>query len=195
MKLTLILLLFAAEVSFAQMDVKSETRYQTLLSWHGQGHDVKWADIKGSYSGRCYWINKQNNPEPNILTYVLPTNNDGPGFPNFPLAFFMMGWSEPRPVQDYDNISLKDLTLMQDAMRSQFLKKFVDFTEVPTVTQLVDFEPNSRTDLNVEYRRFQNFITVRVTNLIAQNYANPESFFAKAGDIIETCYFFKQVGD
>ena len=86
-----------------------QTTYQDVVSWYKSGRDVKWADIKGSYSGACvqtpmfyratshsvfltYLGDSKSNPD---FLINIPMNSYGPyATPNYTSEFidYMMAY-------------------------------------------------------------------------------------------------------
>lgn len=176
----------------------SPTIFSILQSWYDQSRNVKWSEIKGSYSGRCYFINKPDQPYPYILTYVNPANDNGPGFPSkLPLMISALQWPDSsKTFQDYDNAPAEKVKELQRDL-GKMTKHGAGVTEDPTVTHKFDIEPNFRVDFLEQYRvHSDGYIVNRVTNLIAQNISfQSGNVFVKAGEVPVMCYFFKQVGE
>lgn len=184
-------------LSFAQP--QNETIFSILKSWYERdSHDVKWKDMKGSFSGRCYFSNKPDQAYPFLLTYVPSAADDGPAFPEkLPLILLPLQWSDPKKTAlDYDNMSAEDVKSFQTYLQN-LIRNSTSITEDPTVTQKFDLEPNNRPDFMEEYRRHpEGYIINRSTNLIAQNLSLPSgNTFVKADEVFSMCYFFKQVGE
>jgi len=196
MKSLLVLFLVLLPVTgFAE--TQNETIFSILQSWYENGRNVKWNEIKGSYSGRCYFMNKPDQPYPSILTYAPSLDDNGPGFdPVLPLMVEIVQWSDSsKTFQDYDNISADEVKDFQKYIRTYLAKYSAGLVEDPTVTQKYDLEPNNRPDFLQEYRVYDSYIVHRATNLIGQNLGLPSgNVFVKENQVFSMCYFFTQVG-
>lgn len=185
---------FAAPVS---------TRMSTVLSWFDQGQEVTWAEIKGQYSGRCFDLSTPADAAPHNLVYMNQNRNNGPGFPeDFPQLLLINRWADADKQHSdyYDNPPPKDWRTFHDALRSaasQLTRHFSNMGNAPTFHMNIDFEPNGRVDVSREFRKFNDYIVTRDTNLIEQYIPmiKGQRLWVEAEQPFFTCYFFKKVDD
>ncbi len=198
--LTLFILLLsqvavAANKSVPPSTPSGPTKMATVLSWFDQGQNVTWAELKGSYSGRCFGVTEQDKPYQALLTYMPVANSDGPGFPHgSPLLFNVrfIHWGE-----NMDELSEKRLNEFKTELRNYWSKIYSTLTENPTVTELYGDEPDgtpkSRDNHKVEFKKFNEYFISKTTILISGRSIGGRPL--KPGDVLKACYFFKRVGD
>lgn len=188
---------FVAEVEPSPMIVDPNSHFSQTSAWYDQGRDVKWAEMKGFWVGRCFVF---DNPEPTNSFLGYYAKDNGPGVP--PSIYVDSAYYMFRPANAYDRIG--DYTKQISETSKLFKKDLVDtgkgapIVEEPTVTAFTDFEPNSAMDLKSEFRVHGDKLVRRVTNLITQKLLLGNMLERRtiaAGEAVFSCYYFKKVSE
>lgn len=167
---------------------------EVILSWFDQGQNVTWAELKGSYSGRCFRMDEPNNPKNAFLSYMSVPKSDGPGFPHgLPLLFHVY----TSLYENFDEASEARIQKQKSQVRDYWYQLYGTPSEVPTVNQPYGFEPDSRVPFRltakVEFKKYGTYFVSRNTatatgRIVGNRWLQP-------GEIFTACYFFKKLGE
>jgi len=175
------------------------TRLEALESWYNQGSPLTFAEFKGYYSGRCFSRSDKNKPMAAMIGYYSKeSKNDdaGPGFnePNQPKIGGLLDFnsaSSPTYFDDEANAETRknELTSRNAAIYDNVSK----YSESPTLSFTVDWEPNGNPDEKHELKAYKGYIVDRWTAQYRQKYGNHGVL--NPGDTLFMCYFFKKLGE
>jgi hypothetical protein len=155
------------------------THFNDVLAMYSAGTNVSWAEMRGSWAGRCYTWWQKDVPQGALLSYLADSH--GPefaeGLPKI-LAVVPAGdaehFDELRPSQIF--VAHYDLRIWQNG--------FANFTEVPTVS--IELRENGALYARDSYRKTAEGYVVSVrTNLHAGS-------DLPVGGAERACYFFKK---
>ncbi|MCH2535144.1 MAG: hypothetical protein MK008_11940 [Bdellovibrionales bacterium] len=170
------------EVSQASGDEPAFDYFSTIKQWFEEGHNVRFEEIEGFYSGRCYREDARNKPDHGVLgVYKKKQNYDhGPAFPDIYIKKLVAAKKESQ----YSRDSFDDYT-------SGMAKKTLDNIFWQKSSPIIDYygtvssyKVNSNNILAV--RRYNNYYVL--AGIVGET---TEDF--KKGYIWEVCYFFKKL--
>lgn len=176
--------------------------FGTLIGWFQHGTPASYQQVRGFYSGRCFEINERSEPRNSMLGYLEVGGGADPG-PGLPAPVtdarlnVMLWHGQPADAFDNEQLFARNRREFENLTSGYWASLSVP-SEVPTLNYSVDWEPNGRPDIKVEFVAYQNYFVSRATALISQRYANSwtgATFFAQAGAPLIMCYYFKRLGD
>ena len=175
------------------------TGFEELHDWFMMGLPVRFNDVRGFYSGRCFSAFQPNAARNGLLTFFERRMGDdwGPGFPpaTEQKFLYMVGRGQPVDYFDYfPHAGANPQNVAEVARQSWFHLSVA--TEGDSLSVLSDIEPNGRWDFNTEIVQYRDFLVMRETNLIGQVLPDPwtgQQGYFNAGNVRSMCYFFKRV--
>ena len=174
-----------------------KSRMDQVIDWYNAGQDVTYAEVKGTYVGRCFSFDDPNKGKNNL--FATMGVNDGPGFPEQPKFLANITYNNGRPADKYDHVEkASEVSRFFAESYNDSVKNYYGSVEENPLRQLGDLEANGRMDFDHRYRKSGDYLVLVVTNLISQKlFVNimTHSKYANAGDVIFTCYFFKKLAE
>lgn len=173
----------------------AKTRFEILLEWFNSGVPATFEQVRGSYSGRCFFVKDKNNPGNSLLIGVEynPDGDVGPGFPADHLVQKVVTYYHEGGAPGYfdDRTSFDYKDVLDRAPKS----KRINPVEFPPLSSTLLGEKGEPW-LRLEYVTSQNFLVVKMIAKENGDYPNwwgGKSYKAKSGDIVSMCYYFKKL--
>lgn len=193
---TSIFLVIFCQVGFAADEMPSLTslsKFQNLINLFDSGEKISYADIKGYFFiGRCIQSNFPDRAYPGLLGHIK--EEAGPGWEEKPLS--LLTFAENKEESAFDN--LPNITQVVNNVTTIMFKQYREQSSgiglKDDLSSKTDFEPNSRPDSLLEFRKSGEYIISKETNLIKQviDFIDGHAL-VEAGAPFAACYFKQKI--
>ena len=161
----------------------SQNIHGTLIEWFEQGDDLTYEAAEGFYSGRCYKVEKPNEPRNSLLAIYQKTVDygHGPAFPANVERKMIHVYRRDSTPDYYDSMTASDAMRQSDQFWS--VASLLADTS-PTLTALSANDPIQRT---VQTKVYEDYFISLITDQTLGDEANQSITHSFA------CYYFTQL--